>query len=231
MGIFTRLSDIVNSNINHILDKAEDPTKMIRLMIQEMEDTLVEVRSSTARVIADRKEMERNLLRLNDAQGEWYAKAELALSKDREDLAGAALAERAKLAEMATSLEEDRTPLEEALKKYESDIISLEAKIKEAKAKQRSLVERQASAQSQLKVRQKLYDNRIEDVMTRFSQMEKRADHMESRVEAADMGREKNLHEEFADLESEQKVADDLAALKAKIAGEHKKNKSTAAKK
>jgi len=218
MGIFTRLTDIVNSNINHILDKAEDPAKMIRMMVQEMEDTLVEVRSSTARVIADRKEMERNLTRLQDAQDEWYSKAELALNKDREDLANAALIERAKMAELAESLAEDRVPLDEALKKYESDIISLEAKIKEAKQKQRSLVERQESATSQLKVRQKLYDNRIGDVMIRFTQMEKRVDDTESRVEAADIGREKSLSEEFSDLESQQQVADDLAALKAKMA-------------
>lgn len=220
MGIFTRLTDIVNSNINHILDKAEDPAKMIRMMVQEMEDTLVEVRSSAARVIADRKELDRNMTRLSDAQGQWYEKAELALSKDREDLANAALVERAKLAEMSASLEEDRAPLEEALKKYESDIISLEAKIKEAKQKQRTLVERQQSASSQLKVRQKLYDNRIEDVMVRFTQMEKRVDDTESRVEAADIGREKTLNEEFFDLESQQNVADDLAELKAKIVKE-----------
>ncbi|WP_321396428.1 phage shock protein PspA [Emcibacter sp.] len=218
MGIFTRLSDIVNSNINHILDKAEDPAKMIRLMIQEMEDTLVEVRSSAARVIADRKELDRNLARLDAAQQEWYAKAELALSKNREDLANGALMERAKLAEMAERLENDRDPLEEALAKYETDIISLEAKIKEAKTKQKSLLERQRSASSQLRVREKLYDNRIEDVMTRFGQMERRVEDTESRVEAADMGREKSLHEEFADLETQQKVADELAELKAKMA-------------
>lgn len=218
MGIFTRLTDIVNSNINHILDKAEDPAKMIRLMVQEMEDTLVEVRSSAARVIADSKELARNMQRLQSAQDEWYSKAELALSKDREDLANAALVERAKLAELAICLEDDREPLDEALTKYQRDIISLEAKIKEAKQKQRSLVERQKTATSQLKVRQKLYDNRIEDVMVRFTQMEKRVDDTESRVEAADIGREKTLSEEFADLESQQKVADDLAELKAKIA-------------
>ncbi|WP_417320465.1 phage shock protein PspA [Emcibacter sp.] len=227
MGIFTRLSDIVNSNINHILDKAEDPTKMIRLMIQEMEDTLVEVRSSAARVIADRKELERNLSRLQAAQGEWYAKAELALSKDREDLANGALMERAKLAEMAERLENDRGPLEEALTKYEGDIISLEAKIKEAKVKQKSLIERQRSASSQLRVREKLYDNRIEDVMTRFGQMERRVEETESRVEAADMGREKTLHDEFADLEAQQKVAAELAELKAKMSkGADKESKT-----
>ncbi len=218
MGIFTRLTDIVNSNITHILDKAEDPAKMIRMMVQEMEDTLVEVRSSAARVIADRKELERNMIRLTEAQDQWYSKAELALNKGREDLASGALTERAKLAEMAASLENDREPLEEALKKYQTDIISLEAKIKEAKQKQRSLVERQQSATSQLKVRQKLYNNRIDDVMVRFSQMESRVDDTESRVEAADLGREKSLFEEFSDLESRQKVADDLEVLKAKMA-------------
>lgn len=230
MGIFTRLTDIVNSNINHILDQAEDPAKMIRMMVQEMEDTLVEVRSSAARVIADRKELDRNMVRLADAQDEWYSKAELALSKNREDLANAALIERAKLAEMSDNLAEDRDPLEDALKKYEGDIISLEAKIKEAKQKQRSLVERQESATSQLKVRQKLYDNRIGDVMVRFTQMEKRVDDTESRVEAADLGREKSLNEEFSDLESQQKVADELAALKAKMAAAKKSAKKPANK-
>ncbi len=227
MGIFTRLTDIVNSNINHILDKAEDPAKMIRMMVQEMEDTLVEVRSSAARVIADRKELERNMVRLKDAQDDWYAKAELALNKNREDLASAALMERAKLAEMGEDLECNRAPLDEALKKYESDIISLEAKIKEAKLKQRSLVERQESATSQLKVRQKLYDNRIGDVMVRFTQMEKRVDDTESRVEAADLGREKTLDDEFSDLVSQQQVASDLAALKSKMKAKDTKTKAT----
>ncbi|PHZ84094.1 phage shock protein PspA [Paremcibacter congregatus] len=231
MGIFTRLTDIVNSNINHILDKAEDPAKMIRMMVQEMEDTLVEVRSSAARVIADRKELERNMVRLQEAQDDWYAKAELALNKNREDLANAALIERSKLAELAAGLEDERGPLEEALTKYESDIISLEAKIKEAKQKQRSLVERQQSATSQLKVRQKLYDNRIGDVMVRFTQMEKRVDDTESRVEASELGREKSLSDEFADLEGQQKVADDLAALKAKMAKAKSSDSKPAAKK
>ena len=231
MGIFTRLTDIVNSNINHILDSAEDPAKMIRMMVQEMEDTLVEVRSSAARVIADRKELERNMHRLNDAQEDWYAKAELALNKGREDLANGALIERAKLAELTEDLESSRVPLDEALKKYESDIISLEAKIKEAKQKQRSLVERQQTASSQLKVRQKLYDNRIEDVMIRFAQMEKHVDDTESRVEAADIGRGnssgKTLDEEFSDLVSQQQVASDLANLKSKMKAKGVKSKVT----
>jgi phage shock protein A len=218
MGIFTRLTDIVNSNLNHILDKAEDPAKMIRLMVQEMEDTLVEVRSNAARVIADRKELERHLVRLEEAQADWYNKAELAVTKKREDLASSALVERSKLAEMATSLEGDRVPLEDALKKYETDILNLENKIKEAKAKKRSLVEREKSAVSQLKVRRNLYDNKIEDIMSRFDGVEKRVEDTESLVEASEMGRAKSLNEEFADLEAQEKVAGELEELKAKVA-------------
>ncbi|MEZ5757604.1 MAG: phage shock protein PspA [Emcibacteraceae bacterium] len=227
MGIFTRLTDIINSNISHILDKAEDPAKMIRMMIQEMEDTLVEVRSSAARVIADRKEIDRHIDRLNKVQDDWYAKAELALSKGREDLANAALVEKAKLVDIVLELEQDRAPLEEALAKYEADIISLEAKIKEAKQKQKSLVERQNSATTQLRVRSKLYDNRIENIMNRFSLMEKRVEETESLVEASELGREKTLHEEFVDLKANEAVADELAELKERLA----KKQSKAAKK
>lgn len=223
MGIFTRLTDIINSNITHILDKAEDPDKMIRMMIQEMEDTLVEVRSSAARVIADRKEIDRHITRLQKVQDDWYGKAELALSKNREDLANAALIEKAKLVDIAYELEQDRAPLEEALNKYEADIVSLEAKIKEAKQKQKSLLERQNSATSQLRVRSKLYDNRIENIMNRFTLMEKRVEETESRVEASELGREKTLHDEFVDLEANEKVADELAALKAKMADKETK--------
>ena len=224
MGIFTRLTDIINSNITHILDKAEDPDKMIRMMIQEMEDTLVEVRSSAARVIADRKELDRHINRLQKVQDDWYAKAELALSKNREDLANAALIEKSKLVDLALELEQDRTPLEEALSKYEADIILLEAKIKEARQKQKALFERQNSAESQLKVRSRLYANRIENVMNRFSLMEKRVEETESRVEASELGREKSLHEEFIDLEANEKVASELAELKAKVAKKDSKD-------
>jgi phage shock protein A len=218
MGIFTRLTDIINSNITHILDKAEDPDKMIRMMIQDMEDTLVEVRSSAARVIADRKELDRHLDRLNKIQNDWYAKAELALSKNREDLANAALIEKSKLVDIILDLEQDRAPLEEALKKYEADIILLEAKIKEARQKQKSLFERQNSASSQLKVRARLYDNRIENVMNRFTLMEKRTEETESKVEASELGRKKSLQEEFGDLEVNEKVAAELEQLKEKMA-------------
>ena len=150
MGIFTRFSDIVNSNINAILDKAEDPEKIVRLMIQEMEDTLVEVRTTAARSIAEKKELGRKRERLAAALAEWTRKAELALSKDREDLAKAALMEKAKLAETAKVLDEELDAIESELVQHDQDIARLQAKLDEAKAKQKALVARQQTVGSRL---------------------------------------------------------------------------------
>ena len=217
MGIFSRLTDIINSNLNAILDRAEDPEKIIRLMIQEMEDTLVEVRSSAAKAIADKKEIQRRLNRLDQAQAEWQRKAELALSKNREDLAKAALLEKAKLSETARTLQEELHYLDDGLNKFEEDITKLEAKLREAKAKQKAIQARHETASSRLKVRQRTYDSRIDDAFARFSQLERRVDATEGQVEAYDLGRGKTLSEEIADLEGESSVEAELEALKARL--------------
>jgi phage shock protein A len=220
MGIFSRLSDIVNSNINVLLDHAEDPEKIIRLMIQEMEETLVEVRSSAARAIADKKSLARRLSRVVEAQKEWDGKAELALRKGREDLARGALAEKARLVELAKHLDEERGLLEEALGHHEEDIVKLEAKLAEAKAKKAAIEARHQTASNRLRVRQNLYDSRIEDAFTRFDKVEARLDRMEGAVEAYDMGRNgKSLDEEFSDLVGNEALEEELAALKARIGG------------
>lgn len=219
MSIFSRLADIINSNISSILDRAEDPEKMIRLMIQEMEDTLVEARTVAARVIADKKEGNRRQGRLAEAQAEWQRKAELALSKGRDDLAKGALIEKAKLAETARLLEEELELLDEALTRQEEDIAKLEAKLKEAKAKQKTLLARHESASSRLKVRQQVHERRMEDAFTRFAQMERRVDTLEGEVEAFDLGRGKTLAEEIADLEAEQAVERELEELKSRLKG------------
>ena len=132
MGIFSRFSDIVNSNINAILDKAEEPEKLVRLMIQEMEDTLVEVRSTAARAIADRKEISRSLTSLEQEARDWQAKAELALDKEREDLAKAALAEKARVVAAADSLRNQQKIIGEGLEKLNDDIVRLEEKLVDA---------------------------------------------------------------------------------------------------
>ncbi len=225
MGIFSRLSDIINSNLTSLLDKAEDPEKMIRLMIREMEDTLVEVRSDAARIIADRKEAQRTLSRIEDACAEWQRKAELAVFKEREDLAKGALLEKAKLEETAKLLSEDVDNLSFALQKHEEDIVKLENKLREAKAKQKSLQARAETATSQLKVRRQINNRRIDEAFARFDTMERRMDSLEGEVESFDLGKGKTLSEEIAELEAESAIEDELAALKARLA----KSKSKAA--
>jgi phage shock protein A len=219
MGIFSRLTDIVNSNITALLDKAEDPAKMIRLIVQEMEDTLVEVRSDAARLIADRKEIRRRLGRLADAQAEWQKRAELALTKDRDDLARAALVEKAKIAELAQTLENDDEDLKERMGHLDGDIARLQTKLAEAKVKQASLMARAQSTNARLAIREQLYDGRVDNAVARFDFIEKKLDEMDGRVEAFDLGKgAKTLADEIADLEAQTEIEDELAKLKAGLA-------------
>ncbi len=217
MGIFSRFTDIVNSNINAILDKAEDPEKIVRLMIQEMEDTLVEVRSAAARAIADKKEAARKLEALErEAQG-WQDKAELALDKDREDLAKAALAEKALVARAADGVRAQRDAVDESLEQLSSDIASLEAKLADAKARQEAILVRHETASKRLEVRKRLHDYRVDDALVRFERFERRIDGLEGHVESYDLGK-KDLDQEFAELESAEAVAEELRALKSRRA-------------
>lgn len=214
MGIFSRFSDIVNSNINTILDKAEDPEKIVRLMIQEMEETLVEVRSSAARAIADRKELERNLSGLERDADDWQSKAELALDKGREDLAKAALAEKARVLDSARSLEAQHKAINDGLAKLNDDISKLEEKLADAKSRRNAILARHQAATKRLEVRKKLHDYRIDDAFVRFEQFERRMENFEAHVEAYDLGNKKDLKREFSDLESADAVEQELEKLK-----------------
>lgn len=217
MGIFSRMSDIINSNLNAALEKAEDPEKMIRLMIQEMEDTLVEVRSATAKCIAEKKERTRLLKRLEGQQIDWARKAEIALEKDREDLARGALAEKTALADRIGYLTEELKEYEDQLAKYDSDIGKLQAKLTDARGRQRALVMRHRSASHQLKTRKHLYNDKIDEMLNRFDSAEQRIEHIESEAEALDMGRKgKSLDDEFRSLERDERVEAELAELKAR---------------
>ena len=220
MGIFTRFSDIVNSNINAILDKAEDPEKIVRLMIQEMEDTLVEVRSAAARSIADKKDLNRKLETLEREQADWDEKAELAVRKGREDLAKAALVEKSRVAAAAAALQRDYLAVDDGLSKLNEDIARLEAKLEDAKARQKALLARHKTANSRLAARRKIHDYKIDDAMVRFEQYTRRIDDVEGRIEAYDLGLPKDLNHEFASLEAEESVQQELDALKQKVAGQ-----------
>ena len=218
MGIFTRFSDIVNSNINAILDKAEDPEKIVRLMIQEMEDTLVEVRSAAARSIADKKDLNRKIERLDRDSNDWDQKAELALRKGREDLAKAALVEKSRVTAAVDLLKQDYLAVDEGLAKLNEDIARLESKLEDAKSRQKALLARHKTANSRLAARKKIHDYKIEDAMVRFEQYTRRIDDVEGRVEAYDLGLPKDLHHEFASLEAEESVNEELDALKRRVA-------------
>lgn len=218
MGIFSRLGDIVNSNINAILDRAEDPEKLVRLIIQEMEDTLVEVRSSAVKTVAEKKEIERRLAEIRRESEDWQRKAEFALSKDREDLAKGALVTKAKLAEAAEQMAGELGRLDAALAKTNEDIGALQQKLADAKTREKALIARHKTATNRLKVRTQLYDDRITDAFSRFEQVERNLDVLEGRSEVLGMGRTKSLDEEIAELEAESKVESELAALKAKLA-------------
>jgi phage shock protein A len=220
MGIFTRFSDIVNSNINAILDKAEDPEKIVRLMIQEMEDTLVEVRSAAARSIADKKDLNRKLELLERDESDWDAKAELALRKGREDLAKAALVEKSRATSAVDLIRSDYAAIDEGLTKLNEDISKLETKLKDAKARQKSLLARHKTANSRLAVRKRIYDYKIDDAMIRFEQYTRRIDDVEGRIEAYDLGLPKDLNHEFAGLQAEESIARDLADLKKRVSAD-----------
>ncbi len=218
MGIFTRFSDIVNSNINAILDKAEDPEKIVRLMIQEMEDTLVEVRSAAARSIADKKDLNRKLAAIEGEVDDWDAKAELALRKGREDLAKAALVEKSRTAAAVDALKSDYAAVDDGLAKLNEDIAKLESKLKDAKVRQKALLSRHKTATSRLAARRKIHDYKIDDALVRFEQYTRRIDDVEGRIEAYDLGLPKDLHHEFAGLEAEESIGKEFDELKQRVA-------------
>ena len=216
MSIFSRLTDIVNSNINAIVARAEDPRKIIRLIIQEMEDTLVEVRSAAVQTIAERKEIERRLAMLSRDEAEWQRKAELALSRDRDDLARGALQARAHVARAREDLEAQCRQIASGLAQQNEDIAKLQAKLADAKSREQALVSRHGLASSRVKLRETLYDERITDAFGRFEQVERNLDVLEGRAESYDLGR-RSLADELAGLEADEAVEGELHAMKAKL--------------
>jgi len=223
MCIFSRFSDIVNANINAVLEKAEDPEKIIRLMIQEMEDTLVEIRSAAAKCIADRKELGRHIEQLQHEQDEWGRRAELAVRREREDLARAALAEKQAIGDQVEHMKSELENLDAQLDKFNADITQLQGKLNDAKPRQRSIVIRHKTASSQLSARKHIHSDRLDEMLFRFENAERRIDRMESEAEAISMGRGKTLADEIAGLEGDDRVEAELADLKSRVGHEKAK--------
>jgi phage shock protein A len=226
MSVFSRFTDIINANINSLLEKAEDPEKIIRLMIQEMEDTLVEIRSSAAKCIADRKEQRRYAEFLEREQLGWAKRAELAMRQGREDLARAALTEKQTLADEVEQTQREIKMLDEQMDKFNSDISQLQSKLTDAKTRQRSIVIRHKTATTQLAARKHIHDDKIDEMLFRFENAERRIDDVEAQGESLDIGRRKGLAEEIAGLEDDERVEDALAVLKAKVSKSDKTDKT-----
>ena len=219
MSIFSRTRDIVAANVADLLDRAEDPAKMIRMIIMEMEETLVEVRAGAARTIADQKEMRRAVARAEAAQASWAEKAELALSKGREDLATAALLEKAKAKSFADATLADITQLDDGLNANEEDIRRLEGKLREARQRQNTLLTRIENANTRSRMRAMYKGPRIEDAFAKFEVIERRADLAEGHADAYELGGPgRTLDDEFADLKQDHGIQSELAAMKARLA-------------
>ncbi|MCF1438173.1 MAG: phage shock protein PspA, partial [Shewanella sp.] len=200
MGIFSRFADIINSNISALLDKAEDPEKMVRLIIQEMEDTLVEVRSTSARVLAEKKELLRRIDRVEAQVQDWQDKAELALTKDREDLAKAALVEKQNAARTADTLNKELEVVDEQISRLKEEVVLLQEKLADAKARQKTIIMRKQTATSRLEVKKRLDSSKIDDAMLKFEQYECRVEGLEAQIESYELGQKGakgNLADEF----------------------------------
>ncbi|MEP1145405.1 MAG: phage shock protein PspA [Henriciella sp.] len=213
MGMFSRLGDIINSNINAMLDGAENPEKIARLMIQEMEDTLVEVRTAAARAMADKKEMEREIAHYTEIRDDWETKAGLAIDKGREDLARGALIAKKKADQEIVRRQEAMDLAEEAFHKRQDDLSRLQAKLDEAKAKHRALMMRRDAAEQRIRVREQTYDTRVDDALSRYSTVERKVDELEAYADTI-RGHEPSLEQEFADLERHDAIEEELSALK-----------------
>jgi len=216
MGIFTRFADIVNSNLNSMLDRAEDPEKMLKLIIQEMEQTLVEVRSSSVKTIAEKKELKRHMSDFSRNISRWEEKAELAISKGRDDLARAALVEKQSLQDSLESQEIELKELEKALSRLKDDINSLQEKLNEAKARRDTMKLRHKTVTTRIKVKKQLDNKSITTAFEKFELYEQKMDRLEAEVESYDLGKSQTLSEQIEQLVVDEKVEEELEVLKSK---------------
>ncbi len=214
MGVFTRFKDIVASNISNMLDNAEDPEKLIKLMIREMEDTLIEIKSSCANAIANQKKVQRFLNELQEKEQFWIQKAELAVGKGKDNLARQALQEKRRYTQRAEAVEIEVTELVVIIEQYRDDIQELESKLKTAREKQRMLVQRHIRAKRKKRAHEEIRRADSAEVMQKFETLENQIERMEAEADLVNYGRPSTLEEEFDALEADDDIEAELNALK-----------------
>jgi len=216
MSIFTRFRDIVSANINSMLDRAEDPEKMIRLMIREMEDTLVEIKSSCAGVMANSKRVQRQLHETQAREKSWNEKAALAVNKGRDDLAREALVEKRRYSRNAGALENELVELNGIVDQYKADICQLEEKLQAAREKQRVLVQRHIHAKKKIRAEEEIRRMDSSEAILRFNRFENRIERLESEADLVNLGRKPTLEEKIDHLMNDEEIENELAELKAR---------------
>ncbi len=221
MGIFTRFKDIVASNINDMLDNAENPEKLIKLMIREMEDTLIEIKSSCANAIANQKKVQRLLDTIQEKENFWAQKAELAVKKGKDNLARQALQEKRQYTQKADSVEMEVTELGVIVEQYRDDIQALEDKLKSAREKQRMLVQRHIRAKRKKRAQEEIRRADSVEVMKKFEELENHIERMEAEADLVNYGRHSSLEEEFEALEADDEIEAELSALKSSQSSEN----------
>ncbi|MEJ2220981.1 MAG: phage shock protein PspA [Desulfobacterales bacterium] len=214
MGIFTRFRDIISSNINAILDKAEDPEKLIKLMIREMEDTLVEIKAACAGAMASSKKVQRQLDTLHERIRYWEEKAEIAVKKGRDNLAREALVEKRRFTNRLDDLESELTEHNLLIEQYQDDIRQLEDKLKSARDKQRLLVQRHIHASRKRQAQEEIRRVDSSEAMFKFDELENRIERMEAEADLVNFGKKTALEAEFDILGVDEEIEKELQALK-----------------
>jgi phage shock protein A len=214
MGIFTRFRDIISSNINAILDKAEDPEKLIRLMIREMEDTLVEIKAACAGAMASSKKVQRQLEALRERIQYWEEKAELAVNRGKDHLAREALIEKRRYVHRRNGLENEVAEHDLLIEQYQKDIRQLEDKLKSARDKQRLLIQRHIHANQKRQAQEEIRRIDSSEAMMKFEELENRIERMEAEADLVNFGKKPALEAEFDTLSVDEEIEKELQALK-----------------
>jgi phage shock protein A len=217
MGIFSRFKDVIRSQLNAAVARAGNPQKILRLIIQDMEDTVVKVRASSVQTIAERRDLERRILQLRDNVEEWKQKAEIAVVNGRDDLATAALQAKISNLRMIEMLEKQLAVMVASLSRQSEDMEKLQVRLQDAKVRERTIGSLHTTARMRLKLRKRLFDNRLNNALARFEQLESTLNQIEGKVESYDLGQTRSLSENLGQLAIESTVTRELADLKTRL--------------